>query len=135
MDDPDPHQPGRQEHQRKSPGKRHQGDTRQREAHSDRQRIRRWPGVGIEPDKRLQNRSRQLKSQGNQSHLAKGEFEAFLQQRVDRGDYRLNRIVEKVRKTDRQKNRYYRSRPNSRCATTCVHFSLALRLSKIPQVV
>ena len=82
-----------------------QSDPRQRKEHSDGK----LPGmvmlVRIEADKRLDDGRRGLQCERDKPDLRKGKPEIRLDHRIDGGQHRLDRIVEKVTETDNKKNR------------------------------
>ena len=88
----------------KAGGLRQQDEPDERHAHADRQR--KWPGfaIGVEPHQGLQHRGGELEGEGDQAHLREGQVERLLEQRVDRRQERLDRVVEHVRKAQRQQN-------------------------------
>ena len=61
--------------------------------------------VCVEPNNRLQDRGSQLEGQRDQAHLAEGQLEALLQQRVDRRYDRLDGVIKQMRETHRQQHR------------------------------
>ena len=68
----------------------------QAESHADGQGIGHRPAVGIEADKRLEDRAGGLEDQGDQADLREIEVEAGLQQRVDGRQQHLHRVVQHV---------------------------------------
>ena len=81
----------------------------ERKAHPHGQGIGFRIPVRIEPDQRLQEGSGQLVGQGDQADLGKAEVKGRFQERVDRRQQRLHRVVEQVRKAEREKNRQDRA--------------------------
>ena len=53
--------------------------------------------VGVEADQWLEDRTGHLKGEGDQAHLGEIESERLFDQRIDRGNQRLDCIVEQVR--------------------------------------
>jgi len=60
--------------------------------------------VGVQAHERLEDGGGQLQREGNQAHLAEIKMEGILQERIDRGDQRLQRVVQEVAETDGEKN-------------------------------
>ena len=89
----DAHERGGGENRRVAGGQCKSQQASQCDAHANRQGIRLWPAVGIETDERLEDRGRQLQSERDQAHLAKIKMEGVLEQRIDRRDQRLQRVV------------------------------------------
>ena len=73
-------------------------------AHPDRQRVGFGMAIGVNPDDGLQQRSRQLKGQRNVADLAVRQVERGLQNGIDRGDQRLDQIVQEMRETECQQD-------------------------------
>jgi len=72
-------------------------------AHADCQRIGLGLSVGIDADERLQQRGGQLEGQGDQADLTEVEAEFFLEDRIDGREERLNRVIQKVREAQCEK--------------------------------
>jgi len=60
--------------------------------------------VAVEPDERLQQRCGEGGGEGDQAYLAEVQMEGVAQQRINRGQQRLHRVVEKMAKADGQQN-------------------------------
>src|SRR5713101_3500939 len=76
----------------------------QADAHAHRQGIRLRAVVGIETDKRLEDGGGQLQREGDQAHLAEIKMKRVLEERIDSGDQRLQRVIQEVAKANREKN-------------------------------
>ena len=100
----DAHQPGR--HQDRAEGRRHrqQQQADQRERHPRDERIRRRPAVGIHADDRLQQRRRQLQRERDEPDLREVQLKRRLQDRIDRRNQRLDRVVQQMRHADRRQD-------------------------------
>ncbi len=72
----------------------------QGEPHPDCQRIGLRPLVGDQPDDRLQQRCGDGVREGNEPNLAEVQTVGGLQNRVDRGEDRLQQVVQTVAETD-----------------------------------
>lgn len=79
-----------------------QADQRQGGCHG--QRIGEGLPVGIVPDQRLQHGSGGLEGQGDEAHLGKAEVMQVAQQRVDRQQQRLQRVIDQVPRRDREEH-------------------------------
>ena len=82
----------------------------QGEHHPDRQRPGQLAPVGVQPDQRLQQRTRGLEGEGQQANLPERQVEAALEQRIDRRKQRLHRVVQQVAQGDDQQHRERRPR-------------------------
>jgi len=60
--------------------------------------------IRIETDERLEDGGRQLQREGDQAYLAEIKMEGVLEKRIDRGDQRLQRVVQEMAETDGEKN-------------------------------
>src|SRR5712664_3879619 len=85
-------------------GQRQSQQSGQADAHANRERVRLRAPVRIETDKRLEDGGGQLQREGNQAHLAEIKMEGVLEERIDRGDQRLQRVVQEVAEADGEKN-------------------------------
>lgn len=89
--------------------------ARQRKEHSQRQGARSRVFIGVEAYNRLQQRSRQLKYEGDHPDLRKGERIILLQKRVHRRDNRLDNIIQQMGKTNGEQDRIYGLRTLQSC--------------------
>src|SRR5260370_2866449 len=78
--------------------------TNQCNSHAYGKGIRLRAAVGIKADERLEDGGGHLRYERDQTHLTEIQMEGVLQERVDRRDQRLQRIVQEVAKADGQKN-------------------------------
>ncbi len=92
---------GRHQQHGETGGERQRKQTQQGKTHAHGERKGLGMAVGVESDQRLQQRSGQLKGQGDQANLGKAQVKPGLEQRVDRDHQRLHGVVEKMGKTDR----------------------------------
>ena len=92
------------EHQSEAAGKRQQQQARQGEAHAHDQQVGLRPAVGGQADAGLQQGGGELEDKGDQPDLGEAQGEGLLDDRVQRGDQRLDRVVEQVRGADRQQD-------------------------------
>ena len=74
-------------------------------AHAGHQRKRLRPPVRVHADHRLQQRSRQLKGQRDQSDLREVEAVGVLDERIDGRQQRLHHVVEQMREAERHHDR------------------------------
>ncbi|MNE39114.1 hypothetical protein D3C80_1330450 [compost metagenome] len=93
----DPYQRRRQQNHREAAHIGQHHNPHQRTKRAQRQQIRHGLAVGIEPDPRLQQGSRDLERQGNQPDLGKTQAIVGLEQGVDRRQDRLDQVVDQVR--------------------------------------
>ncbi len=91
------HRRGEQQHE-VAAGVCQQQQADQRHPHPDRQRIGLRAPIGEEPHRRLQERGDRLHRQGDQPDLRKAETVRTFQDRIDRRNQRLHRVVEEVGK-------------------------------------
>ena len=121
----------RHQNQRQAAGESEQDESDEREAHSDGERVRLWPTIGVETDERLQDRGGELIHQCDQADVSEVELERFLQHGINRRDQRLHRVVQQVRETEGRENRQDRGhrrwsdrilRANWWAADRCFHF-------------
>src|ERR1700730_12416942 len=80
---------------------RKQDQTDQRRSHPERERERLWMFVGERAYERLQERRGELVGQRNQADVAVGESQLRFQDRVDRRDQRLQRVVDEMGEAER----------------------------------
>ena len=110
----------RMKHRRANPDKRHrdenkreirsdrkqgQADEGRRHAERERERLRMF--VGERADDGLKQRSRELVRQSDQPDVAVIKPERVFQDRINRGDQRLQRIVDEMSETQREENPEY----------------------------
>ena len=126
------HDAHRQKNQEIILGKCEQEQTHQGEAHANGESVRLRALVGIKPGEWLQDGRSHLEDQRDDANLCKREVELILHNRVDRGDNRLNHIIQEVRNTADDEHRihravYHRGIPLNRIANrSYVHFFLLL---------
>ena len=84
---------------------RQEDEAAERHRHAERKGVGLWLAVGVEADCRLEDRAGHLEGEGNQADLGEIERERFFEQRIDRRDQRLDRVVEKVGATQRDQDR------------------------------
>ena len=82
------------------------GDPGDAQTHAGGRRIGHRIAVDDEADERLEDRGGELKSQCYQADLAEVEGVAVFEDRVDRGQERLHRVVQHVRRTQRHQHRH-----------------------------
>jgi hypothetical protein len=112
----------RMEHRRSQPDQRRrdqddwinmrdaqQQQSEERESHADRERERLRLLVGEMPDERLQQRRGELERERDHAYLRKVQRIGLLEDRIDRRDQRLHRVVEEMREADA--GQHYISRP------------------------
>ncbi len=104
----DPDQPGRDQKHAVCRRDRQQDQAAEARAHPDGQRVGLRPLVGVDADERLQQRCRHLEGESDQPDLSVVEGERVLEDRVDRRQQRLDRVVEEVRDAERDQDREYR---------------------------
>ncbi len=92
----DPHQRDRQQHCRKSRRVRNQNQSCERKSHPQRQRIRHGTPIGIASHHRLKQRRGELRRQRDQSDLPEIQMIGRLQNRIYRGDHRLQHVVQQM---------------------------------------
>src|ERR1700730_14772314 len=85
-------------------GQRESQQSGQGDTHAHREGIGLRPAVGMETDERLEDGGRQLLGEGDQAYLAEIEMEGILEERIDRGNQRLQRVVQEVEEADGEKN-------------------------------
>lgn len=95
----------RAENHPKVGGDRKQRNPGQRKEHPDGKLPGMMVLVRIEADERLDDGRRGLQRKCDKPYLRKGKPEIRLEHRIDGGQHRLDRIVEKVTETDNEKNR------------------------------
>src|ERR1700686_1641703 len=98
------HQPRRHQHGDVTRRQRQCYQTDQRDAHADRQKIRFVMFVAVQADPRLQQRCRECSGERNQSNLPEIQMKRVAQQRINRRQQRLHRVIQQMAKTDRQQN-------------------------------
>ena len=102
---------GHRQHQHADEGRRH----------AERQRERLRVLVGVEADHRLQDRGGELEGQRDDPDLHEIKRQRLLDQRIDRQQRRLHRVVEEVPSADRKENRQHRrARDPCPCHRACV---------------
>jgi len=79
--------------------------TNHGDAHANRERVRLRPAVGVEPHDRLKQRSGQLQREGDPPNLSVIQMEAGFQQRINRRNQRLHRVIQQMTEADGEKNR------------------------------
>src|SRR5258708_17174244 len=84
---------------------RQQQQPNERESSAGGERMRLGAAVGVETDKRLEERRRRLAGERDQADLAEVEMERAFQQRIDRRDQRLHHVVEEMAEADGGQNR------------------------------
>ena len=94
----------REEYQHEIGGKRQSQQPHQREAHPQRKGIGLRMAVGIQPDERLEDGGGQLENQRDDANLREGEAERILQERIERGDDRLDHVVQQMAGAHREQN-------------------------------
>src|SRR5215510_5580614 len=82
--DPETGRPGEENH------------SEQREAHSERKRVRLWMAIRIETDDRLKQRTRELQDECDQANLREIELKILFQHRINGRDQRLHHVVEEM---------------------------------------
>ncbi len=109
-----------QQHGGEAAGHRQQQHADEGRGHPERQRERLRVLVGVEPDHRLQNRGGQLEGQRDDPDVHEIERQRLLEQRIDRQQRRLHRVVEEVPRTDREENwQHRRARDPCPCRRAC----------------
>ena len=87
---------GGDQHQRKSVRDGEQGNAAERKHHTGGEGERLRVAVGVEADERLQDRSRELERERDEPDLCEGDVQFILEDRIQRREERLNRIVDQV---------------------------------------
>src|SRR6266403_5974616 len=102
---------------------RHQAD--QSYSHANRQEIRTVVPVAVQPNQRLQQRSSKSSSERNQTDLSEIQMKRIAQQRINRRQQRLHRVIQQMTKTNSQQNLENSFRPNipSTIGNKCAHFA------------
>jgi hypothetical protein len=78
--------------------------SRQREHHAGRERVRLGASIGVVPDERLQDRCDELVRKRDQTDLGEAQLKLGLEQRIQRGQQGLQKIVEKVSDAQRDQD-------------------------------
>ncbi len=81
--------------------------------HADHERVRRRPSICVETDDRLEQRRRELLRKGDQTNLREAQLKRRLEDRVNRGNERLDRVVEQMREADRRQHAEERLLPQA----------------------
>ena len=100
----DPHQRGRDHNRFEAGAKCQQEHAAQGERHPGREGIRLRPPIGVEADRGLQQRCRDLVDQRDQTDLAEAEPEGLLDHGIDRWQQRLHHVVQKVAEAETGEN-------------------------------
>src|SRR2546423_3923856 len=83
---------------------RKQDQTDERRSHSQSERERLRMSVGKRANERLQQRRGELVRERDQADVAVIEPQLRLQDRINRGDQRLKRVVDEMSEAEREKN-------------------------------
>ncbi len=116
----DPDERDRHKHEREIRRDRKQDQADQRRSHPKRERERLRTFVGERADERLQQRRAELVRQGDQADVAVVEPQLRFQDRVDRRDQRLERVVYEMGEAEREENAEHR-RGRDRTRLDLVH--------------
>ena len=87
---------GGDQHQREGVRDGEQDDAAESEHHAGGEGERLRVAVGVEADERLQDRGRELERQRDEPDLCEGDVQFILEDRIQRREERLNRVVEQV---------------------------------------
>ena len=104
----DPDERDRHEDEREIWRERKQDQADQRRSHAERERERLRMFVGERADERLEQRGGELVRQGDQADVAVVEPQLRFQDRVNRRDQRLERVVDEMGEAEREENAEHR---------------------------
>src|SRR5258708_32737673 len=88
--------------------------------------------IAVQPNQRLQQRSGKSSSKRNQTDLPEIQTKRIAQERINRGQQRLHRVIQQMAKTDSQQNLKNRFRPGIARAigSKCAHFAFTRHYSE-----
>src|SRR5258706_2683686 len=109
---------------------RHQAD--QRNPHADRQKLWFVMFITVQSNQRLQERCSESSSERDQPDLPKIETKRIAQQRINRRQQRLHRVIKQMTKTNSQQNlkNSFRPRLRGNVATKDAYFTFARHFAK-----
>jgi hypothetical protein len=97
----DADQPRRQQDQGEAAHLGHHQDAHQRADHSAGQQVRLGMAIGVITHPRLQQGRGELEREGDQADLGERQAVIGLEHRVDRGQYRLDQVIDQMRQRHR----------------------------------
>src|ERR1700730_9759109 len=122
-----PHSPQsrRNQYGRVTGRERQRDQPDQRNPHANRQEIRFVMPVAVQPHQRLQQRCRERSGERDQPNLPEIQMKRVSQQRINRRQQRLHRVIQQMTKANRQQNLKDRFGPRVRASfgSKCIHFA------------
>src|SRR6266850_3302701 len=100
----DAHQPRRHQNGPVTRRQRQRYQADQSYSHANREKIRTVMPIAVQPNQRLQQRSRESSSKRNQTDLPEIQMKRIAQKRINRRQQRLHRVIQQMTKTDSQQN-------------------------------
>src|SRR5258706_2508596 len=129
---PHAHQPRRNQNgaETRRQRQRHQAD--QRNPHADRQKLWFVMFITVQSNRRLQERCSESSSERDQPDLPKIETKRIAQQRINRRQQRLHRVIKQMTHTTSQQNlkNSFRPRLRGNVATKDAYFTFARHFAK-----
>src|SRR5882762_9236420 len=88
--------------------------------------------IAVQPNQRLQQRSRKSGSERNQTDLSEIQMKRIAQKRINRRQQRLHRVIQQMTKANSQQNLKYsfRSSITGAIGNKCAHFAFTRHYSE-----